>query len=191
MSNAREGFVVDLSGYKDRSSARLPEGDYLVRITDGEVTEIKSGNNAGQPMVNLFYEVVGGPSAGQVLVDRLPITENALWRVVAFLRAVGLKVEKKQLQIPFKLIVGRSLTVTVEDGEPYNGNIKSEIRGYAQATAAPKAETASPAQTFVTAPVTEEPAADEAAIDSFEPEATLRLVENESNEIQVPATITL
>lgn len=185
MSSAAQGFVVDLSTYKDRSSARLPEGDYLVRITDGEVTAIKSGPNEGSPMVNLFYEVVSGPSAGQVLVDRLPITENALWRVVAFLRSVGLKIEKKAIQIPFKLIVGRTLVVTVEDGEPYNGNIKSEIRGYAQAAAAPKdRETAAPASTYVTAPVDEPAEVDEAAIDSFEP-AKLELVSD--NEVATPA----
>lgn len=188
MSTMREGFVVDLTGYRDRSSARLPEGDYLVRITDAETTEIKSGDNAGKPMVNLFYEVVDGPSRGQVLVDRLPITEKALWRVVGFLRAVGLKVEKKQLQIPFKLLVGRTLIVTVEDGEPYNGNVKSEVRGYANSAAAPTPEQATPAATYVTEPVIEvEP--EEEAIDSYTP--SLSLVTDSTNEIAVPEQITL
>lgn len=126
MSN-RDGFFIDLSNYKERSSARLAEGEYLVRVTDAELTETKKGD----PMVNLFYTVVGGVHDGEPLIDRLTLTEKAAWRVVKVLRALGVKVEKRNMQIPFKQIIGRTLVVRVEDGEPYNGETRSEIRDYA------------------------------------------------------------
>lgn len=189
MSNAREGFVVDFTGYKDRQSARVPEGDYLVRISDAEVTEIKSGDNAGKPMVNLYYEIAQGSSTGQMLVDRLPITEKALWRVAAFLRAIGLKVEKKQLQIPFKLIMGRTFVVTVKDGEPYNGNVKSEVTSYASA-AGFTVESSSATQPQAEAGTdTSDQTADEPAWE--EPKAQLSLVQNGAGEISIPASIQL
>lgn len=126
MSN-RDGFFIDLSNFKDRSSAHLTPGKYLVRVIDAELTETKKGD----PMVNLFYTVVGTAHDGEPLIDRLTLTEKAAWRVVKVLRALGVKVEKRNMQIPFKQIIGRTLVVTVEDGEPYNGEVRSEIRDYA------------------------------------------------------------
>lgn len=125
--SARDGFYVDFSNYKDRSSARVTEGQHLVRVTDAEAVETKKGD----PMVNLFYEVVGGPDSGSPLIDRLVLTDKALWRVAKVMRALGFKVEKRNMNFSFKHVVGRTLVVTVSDGEPYNGEIRSEIRDYA------------------------------------------------------------
>ncbi len=127
--SARDGFYVDFSNYKDRSSAHLPEGEYLVRVADAEVTETKKGD----PMVNVFLTVVGGPYADSPIIDRLTITEKALWRVANALRALGFKVEKRNMNIPIKQMLGRTMVIKVSDGEPYNGEVRSEIRSYSPA----------------------------------------------------------
>lgn len=124
---SRDGFFFDLTNYKERNSVRLPEGEHLVRVTDAELVETKKGD----PMVNLFYTVVGGAHDGDPLIDRLVLTDRAAWKVVKVLRALGIKIEKRNMQIPFKQIIGRTLVVTVSDGEPYNGEIRSEVRDYA------------------------------------------------------------
>jgi hypothetical protein len=138
VSNAATGFILPLANYKDRTGSRVPEGDYLVRVTDAELTDTK----AGDKMVNLYYEIVGGAEAGQTLVDRLVIKDTTLWRAVEFLRAINIPTPKKNISIPFKLIVGKTLVVTVEDGEPFAGRVKSEVRAYALAAtkAAPAAD---------------------------------------------------
>lgn len=176
MSN-RDGFFIDLSNFKDRSSAHLTPGKYLVRVIDAELTETKKGD----PMVNLFYAVVGGVHDGEPLIDRLTLTEKAAWRVVKVLRALGVKVEKRNMQIPFKQIVGRTLVVTVEDGEPYNGEVRSEIRDYAPGASW---EGASPA----TAPVADLPEATvevDAEVEREFPVAD-EIVDAAPNEIAVP-----
>lgn len=129
MSNNKDGFEVDLTGYKERQSARLEPGKYLVRITDAETGETKNHD----PKVTLFYTVVGTSFNGQPLVDTLTLTDKALFRVVKVMRAVGLPVEKKKVVIPFKQLLGRTLCVTVADGDEYNGVVKSEVRDYAPA----------------------------------------------------------
>lgn len=129
MSTSRDGFEVDLTGYKERQSARLEPGKYLVRITDAETGETKNHD----PKVTLFYTVVGTSFNGQPLVDTLTLTDKALFRVVKVMRAVGLSVEKKKVVIPFKQLLGRTLCVTVADGDEYNGVVKSEVRDYAPA----------------------------------------------------------
>jgi hypothetical protein len=126
-------FVLDLRKYKDRQGSRLPEGEYPVKVTDMELTKTK----AGDPMVNVFLSVASGPQQGKTLMDRLVLSDNSLWRAVAFLKAVNVPTPVgKQLEIPFKVIIGKLLMISVEDGEPYpkgSSNIKSEIRGYAPA----------------------------------------------------------
>lgn len=131
MSGNRDSFYVDFSNYKDRSSARLPEGEYLVRVSDAEATETKKGD----PMVNVFLVVAGGPYADSPIIDRLTITEKTLWRVANALRALGFKVEKRNMQIPIKAMIGRTMVIKVSDGDEYNGEIRSEIRSYAPAGA--------------------------------------------------------
>lgn len=127
MSGPRESFNIDFTNYKDRSSAHLAPGEYLVRVVDAEVTETKKN---ADPMINVFYEVQGGAFAGSPLIDRLVLTDKALWRAVKVFRALGLKVEKRNMNIPLKMILGRTLVVKVSDGEPYNDEIRSEIREY-------------------------------------------------------------
>lgn len=142
MSNNKDGFEVDLTGYKERQSARLEPGKYLVRITDAETGETKNHD----PKVTLFYTVVGTSFNGQPLVDTLTLTDKALFRVVKVMRAVGLPVEKKKVVIPFKQLLGRTLCITVADGDEYNGVVKSEVRDYAPAAMYDGGET--PADAF-------------------------------------------
>jgi hypothetical protein len=37
---------------------------------------------------------------------------------------------KKRLKVSTRQFIGKVLDVDVEDGEPYNGRVKSEVRGY-------------------------------------------------------------
>lgn len=140
--SAREGFFIDLSNYRESRSDRIAEGEYLVRITDAVFGETKKGDNK----VTLYYNVMGGAHNDAVLIDTLTLTEKAAFRVVNVLKALGIKVEKRNMNISFKQLIGRTLVVKVADGEPYNDEIKSEVRSYAPASlwkgyeGAPKAE---------------------------------------------------
>lgn len=121
-----DSMVIDLSNYKDRVGARVIPGRYRVVVEDVESDSSKAGN----PMINLWFRIQGGEFDGQTLVDRLTITEKALFRVVGFMNALGLPTPKKQIRINPQKFLGQILDVDVDDGEPYNGRVKSEIRGY-------------------------------------------------------------
>lgn len=129
-------MVVDLTNYKDRVGSRVPPGRYRVVVDDVEPDR----SSAGNPMINLWLRIQGGEFDGQTLVDRLTITEKSLFRVVGFMQAIGLPTPKKKLQIQPRKFVGQKLDVDVDDGEPYNGRIKSEVRGYVRI---PKSQQAS------------------------------------------------
>lgn len=119
-------LVVDLSQYKDRVGARVPAGLYRVQVEDAEQDQSRSGNT----MVNVWLRIVGGEYDGQTILDRLTMTEKAMFRVVAFLQAVNIPTPKKRIKIDLDKIKGRNLDIEVEDGEPFNGRVKSEVRNY-------------------------------------------------------------
>lgn len=122
---------IDLTKFKDRVGNRVNPGRYRVVVEDAEQDTAKSGNT----MINLWLKVVGGEFDGAVIVDRLVLTENSLFRVVGFMQAIGMPTPKKRLQVNLQTqFVGRALDVDVEDGEPYNGRVKSEVRGYLRIT---------------------------------------------------------
>ena len=131
---ANDKIVIDLSNFKDRVGTRLPEGTYRVIVEDAEMDQSKAGN----PMVNVWFRVQGGDHDGATVTDRLVLTEKSLFRVVGFMQAIGLPTPKKKLQLSLGQFQNKILDITVEDGTPYNGRVKSEVRGYARVAKAEK-----------------------------------------------------
>lgn len=125
-------LIIDLSNYKETTSARLEEGTYNVVVEDVEVTEARTGNK----MIVLSYRVnaPGTDADGKILIDRLTQTEKAMFRTVGFMQAIGLQTPKKKVKINLNAFLGKHLRVAVEDGEPYQGIVKSEVRDYFRIT---------------------------------------------------------
>jgi hypothetical protein len=117
---------IDLSNYKDRVGQRVTPGRYPVIVDDVELDK----SNAGNDMINVWFRIVGGEFDGAVIIDRLTQTEKAMFRTVGFMQGIGLPTPKKRLRVNIRQWVGKRLEIDVEDGEPYNGRVKSEVRGY-------------------------------------------------------------
>lgn len=124
--SVHDSLDVDLTNYKSRVGARVPQGDYEVIVVATE----KAQSAAGNTMVTTWLRIAEGEFAGQVIVDRLTMTERSLFRVVGFLSAVGIPTPNKRLSVPLRQLENRRLLISVEDGEPYIGTIKSEVRNY-------------------------------------------------------------
>lgn len=125
---AGNNLIVDLTNYKDKVGARIPEGTYKVIVDDVEMDQSKAGN----PMINMWLRVHGGDHDGATITDRLVLTDKSMFRVVGFLQAIGIPTPKKRLSLDITKFVGRALEVSVRDGAPYNGRVKSEVAGYAR-----------------------------------------------------------
>lgn len=119
--------ILDLTNYRDRNGARVPEGNYLVQV---EEVEVGKSPNKGTRQWTVYLRIIGGDQDGQMLVDRLYITENALFRVVGFLNGIGVKTSNKKMRISPAKLAGRKARVDVADGEPYNGTVRSEVKSY-------------------------------------------------------------
>ena len=131
-------LTFDFTNYKDTSTAHVPAGTYHAEVSDFEETTSKAGN----VMFVVYLEITAGAHAGQQIIDRLPQTEKAMFRSAAFLQALGVKIAKKRISLNPRGLIGRPVDIVVEDGEPYNGRVKSEVREYLRATKPAKAEPA-------------------------------------------------
>jgi len=123
-------FMFDFTNYRDTGSARVEPGTYTAQVTDFRETVSKADN----VMFEVYLEITSGPFAGKQIIDRLPQTEKAMFRSAAFLQALGVKIARKKLALNPKSLIGRLVDILVEDGEPYNGRVKSEVREYLRAT---------------------------------------------------------
>lgn len=126
MTGSSNVMTIDLTNYKDRVGGHVAEGRYRVMVEDVEPDESKAKN----PMINVWLRVVGGPHDGATIIDRLVLTDKSMFRVVGFMQAIGLPTPKKKFTLDIRKFLNRQLLVDVEDGEPYNGKVKSEVRGY-------------------------------------------------------------
>lgn len=129
-------LTFDFTNYKDTSTAHVPAGTYRAEVSDFEETTSKAGN----AMFVVYLEIIEGPHAGQQIIDRLPQTEKAMFRSAAFLQALGIRIAKKKIALNPRSLLGRPVDIVVEDGEPYNGRVRSEVREYLRATKPAKAE---------------------------------------------------
>lgn len=129
-------LTFDFTNYKDTSTAHVPAGTYHAEVADFEETVSKADN----VMFVVYLRIIEGPYAGQQIIDRLPQTERAMFRSAAFLQALGVKIAKKKIALNPKSLIDRPVDIIVEDGEPYNGRVKSEVREYLRATKPAKAE---------------------------------------------------
>lgn len=129
-------LTFDFTNYKDTSTAHVAPGTYHAEVSDFEETTSKAGN----VMFVVYLEITEGAHAGQQIIDRLPQTEKAMFRSAAFLQALGVKIAKKKIALNPRSLIGRPVDIVVEDGEPYNGRVKSEVREYLRATKPAKAE---------------------------------------------------
>ena len=129
-------LTFDFTNYKDTSTAHVAPGTYHAEVSDLEETISKAGNT----MFVIYLEITEGAHAGQQIIDRLPQTEKAMFRSAALLQALGVKIAKKKIALNPRSLIGRPVDIVVEDGEPYNGRVKSEVREYLRATKPAKAE---------------------------------------------------
>lgn len=123
-----ENVTIDLTNYKDRMGSRVPPGRYRVVVEDAELDTARSGNK----MINLFLRVIDGDFKDSTVTDRLVQTEKVMFRTVDFMNAIGLPTPRKRLSINLSQFQGKIVEVDLDDGEPFNGRVKSEVRGYSR-----------------------------------------------------------
>jgi len=120
-------LTIDLTKYVDRSGARVDPGHYRLRIA---YVESDKPSKAGDPMITLNLTIIGGDFDGATIVDRLVLTDKAMFRVVNLLQALGIATPRKRLQVDPASWVDRIVEADLADGALYRNMVRSEVQGY-------------------------------------------------------------
>lgn len=125
--------ILDFSNYAEQQTSEgIQAGKYLARITKAVDSESKNGNT----YILLNMQVIGGPKehveSKSVLVDRLTLSDSALFRMANFLPAIGIPVDKK-VAFDSKQFVGKKV-VAIVDMEEYQGQPRPAVKRYAPVT---------------------------------------------------------
>jgi len=110
--NKKRGRIVkvDFTGVK-AGGARVPDGDYRVRVVD---IEERVSENSGQPYLNWELEIVGGEYDGATIYHTTSLQKQALFNLRATLEALGLDVPESAMEIDLDALIGLEMGVTVE-----------------------------------------------------------------------------
>lgn len=132
-------YTVDLSKYRERLSATVPDDRYLAQIDDYEFSKSKAGND----MFTVWVRIVNGPYAGNVIIERLSLSEKALFKIVGFLNGLGIPTPKKRLSVNPEAWLNKKVWIDTAKGEPYRGQPgTSQIQGYSRYVQATETEDA-------------------------------------------------
>ncbi len=138
------GIKVDLTSVETLSFEPLPKGTYTVRVDDFKESRTKStAKNPNMPIVSWKLVVEGGDYDGRTIWDNMPIIppsdkgKGTLWRVKAFLEAMGYETSENELDLEPGDIVGERLrvrlSVTAGDTDPETGeeyDKRNEVKAF-------------------------------------------------------------
>jgi hypothetical protein len=112
--------------FKGVESRRTPEeGDYPCKVL--EATSEKSG--AGNDQILFVCEISKGEYKGQKLYLYCPLQENSLWKLHAFLTALGVEVPEDDMDIDLSELIGEEF-MGVLTHEVYNGRKRAKLTDF-------------------------------------------------------------
>lgn len=106
----------------------VPEGTYVARIEKAEEKTSKAGN----PMIQVTYEIIDGDQSGRKVFESYPLMENVLWKLQQLLTSLGIDaMSDLELDLNSDLL-GKvvSLDVTITQ---YNGKESNSIKSHSEA----------------------------------------------------------
>lgn len=114
---------VNFKGVESRKTP--PEGDYIL-----EVLEANSGTSGnGNDQIEFILEIAKGEFKGVKLWFYCPLQENSLWKLHAFLTALGEDVPEDEMDIDLSDLVGKEV-VGVLTHETYQGRKRAKMTDF-------------------------------------------------------------
>ena len=120
---AKGAVTVNFKGVESRRTP--PEGDYKCTVL--EATSGVSANKNDQ--IEIVAEIAAGEYKGQKLYLNFALVEQALWKLHAFLTALGMDVPEDELEIDLNDLVGESFLGVVTH-ETYNGKKRAKLTDF-------------------------------------------------------------
>lgn len=122
---------LDFTNYKETNSDYVPPGEYDAVVDDVNHDKVSNnGKNPGALMILLSLRITGGLYDGATIIDRMTLTEKAMFRIAGFMKAIGLPIPKgKKVNLDTNKFVGKKVKVVIKEGS-WNGEKRAEVGSY-------------------------------------------------------------
>lgn len=120
---AKGSVKVNFKGVESRRTP--PEGDYPCQVL--EATNGVSSNKNDQ--IEFVAEISKGEYKGVKLYLQCPLLENSLWKLHAFLTALGVDVPEDEIDIDLSELVGEDFMGVITH-ETYNGKKRAKLTDF-------------------------------------------------------------
>lgn len=134
---------VSPSANSNKEFKPIPNGTrVLASVYAIEEVAVKSGDNAGQPQLDITFKVQGGEYNGrEIRYQKIPLYDGpGAWKLTTFAEALGWPHENGSVSLPddWNTVLGQTLTIKVNEKAPdAQKRVFNEVGGYAPASAAP------------------------------------------------------
>lgn len=120
---SKTNVKVNFKGVESRRTP--PEGDYKCKVL--EATNGTSG--AGNDQIEFICEIAAGEYKGQKLYLYCPLQDNSLWKLHAFLTALGVDVPEDDMDIDLSELVDEEFMGVITH-ETYNGRKRAKLTDF-------------------------------------------------------------
>lgn len=120
---SKSSVKVNFKGVESRRTP--PEGDYILEVLEASLGKSGQGNE----QIEFTLEIAKGEYKGTKLWFYCPLAENSLWKLHAFLTAMGEDVPEDEMDIDLSELVGKQL-VGVLTHETYQGKKRAKMTDF-------------------------------------------------------------
>jgi hypothetical protein len=126
--------------------APIPAGTYNATVFNAELTEVKSGENAGKPQYKLQFRISDGKAENRRIFTYVPLyTGKAFWKSQAFFSALGYDMSEGSFTVPTpNELAGKAVAVKVTVVPGQNGGEDNNVAGFVKAGTATASSLAEP-----------------------------------------------
>jgi Protein of unknown function (DUF669) len=107
---------VNFAGVPDQTKFEpVPAGIYTLLLDNVVDSEVSQGDNAGEPMFKLTWEIQSEDEdlQGKKVFDNLVLVQNSLWRLKAMMKAFGFEIDDSEgaddIEFEFEELLGKEL----------------------------------------------------------------------------------
>lgn len=115
---------VNFKGVESRRTP--PEGDYILKVLEAEAG---TSSSSGGDQIVFTLEIAKGEYKGQKVWFYCPLAENSLWKLHAFLTALGVDVPEDETEVDLEELVDLEV-VGVLTHETYQGKKRAKMTDF-------------------------------------------------------------
>lgn len=114
----------------------IPAGSYNATVYEAKLEEVKSGDNAGKPRLNVQFSITDEGHKNRRVFSYVPLyVAKDFWKAQSFFKALGYDMKAGDFEVPTpNELAGKPIGVRVKIGVDQNGQPKNEVGGFDKAT---------------------------------------------------------